>query len=128
MLEWLYAPQKCSCHAEAQSNLRGSVDDEPQARGALIQISKLMDRFPASQLAGPGAAGAGLQELAGGSKRSPEAVRNALWTAHQLLDVGSAKVDKRVLIFTCDPNPPGTGVTADTNRHAPPASPCPKAP
>ena len=50
-------------------------------------------------------------------------MRNALWTAHQLLDVGSAKVDKRVLIFTCDPNPPGPGVTADTNRHAPPPAP-----
>ena len=57
--------------------------------------------------------------MAGSAEKNPEHVRNALWTAHQLLDVGSAKVDKRVLIFTCDPNPPGTGVTADTNRRAP---------
>ena len=77
---------------------------------------------------GSGAAGGGLQELAGGSRKSPEHVRNALWTAHQLLDVGSAKVDKRVLIFTCDPNPPGSGVTADTNRRAPPRQPLPLKP
>lgn len=80
-------------------------------------------QFSASQLAELGAAGGGLLELAGGARKSPEHVRNALWTAHQLLDVGSAKVDKRVLIFTCDPNPPGTGVTANTNRRAP-ASAC----
>ena len=68
----------------------------------------------------PGAAGGGLEEVAGSAEKSPEHVRNALWTAHQLLlDVGSAKVDKRVLIFTCDPNPAGTGVTADANRRAP---------
>jgi hypothetical protein len=60
----------------------------------------------------------GLDADAGSAEQGPEQLRHALWTAHQLLD-SSAKADKRVLIFTCDANPPGTGVAAAEFRCAP---------
>ncbi|KAK9845331.1 hypothetical protein WJX81_003616 [Elliptochloris bilobata] len=60
----------------------------------------------------------GLEELVGNADKSPEHLRNALWTAHQLLDVGSSKADKRVFIFTCDANPAGHSITADKYRGA----------
>lgn len=52
-------------------------------------------------------------------ERSPDHLKNGLWAAQQLLNSGSSKAYKRVLIFTNDPNPPGSGKQGDTFRQAP---------
>lgn len=66
---------------------------------------------------GPRAEG-GLDGEVGSVAQRPNQLRHALWSAHTLLE-GSAKADKRVLIFTGDPNPPGTGAAAAEFRRAP---------
>ena len=63
----------------------------------------------------PGADG-GLGAEVGSAAQHPEQLRHALWTAHQLLDAGSAKAAKRVWIFTSDVNPPGDGPAAAEYR------------
>lgn len=64
------------------------------------------------------AAGEAFKERVGSApEASPEHLRYGLWTAGQLLSAGStARAFKRVLIFTADPNPPGTGPKAHDSR------------
>lgn len=50
-------------------------------------------------------------------EKSPEHLRNGLWAAQQLLNTGSSKAYKRVLIFSNDANPPGTSKRAENFRH-----------
>lgn len=49
-------------------------------------------------------------------EKSPNHLKNGLWAAQQLLNSGSSKAYKRVLIFTNDPSPQGTGKQADAFR------------
>lgn len=51
-------------------------------------------------------------------EKSPDHLKNGLWAAQQLLNSGSSKAYKRVLIFTNDPHPEGSGKQADTFRQA----------
>ena len=50
-------------------------------------------------------------------EKSPEHLRNGLWAAQQLLNTGSSKAYKRVLIFTNDANPPGASKQAENFRY-----------
>ena len=48
---------------------------------------------------------------------SPDHLRNGLWAASQLISAGSSRANKRVLIFTRDENPAGSGSKAGSHRH-----------
>ena len=50
---------------------------------------------------------------------SPDHLRNGLWAASQLISAGSSRANKRVLIFTRDENPAGSGSKAESHRHFP---------
>ena len=50
---------------------------------------------------------------------SPDHLRNGLWAASQLISAGSSRANKRVLIFTRDENPAGSGSKAESHRHVP---------
>ncbi|CAL5220319.1 g2309 [Coccomyxa viridis] len=47
---------------------------------------------------------------------SPDHLRNGLWAASQLINTGSSRANKRLLIFTRDENPAGTGPKAESYR------------
>ena len=47
---------------------------------------------------------------------SPDHLRNGLWAASQLISTGSARSNKRLLIFTRDENPAGSGSKAESHR------------
>ena len=49
---------------------------------------------------------------------SPDHLRNGLWAASQLISAGSSRANKRVLIFTRDENPAGSGSKAESHRHS----------
>ncbi len=49
---------------------------------------------------------------------SPDHLRNGLWAASQLINTGSSRANKRLLIFTRDENPAGTGPKAESYRQA----------
>ena len=55
---------------------------------------------------------------------SPDHLRNGLWAASQLISAGSSRANKRVLIFTRDENPAGSGSQAESHRHFPCPPPC----
>ena len=69
------------------------------------------------------AAGDAFKERVGSAPQpAPDHLRYGLWTAGQLLSAGStARAFKRVLIFTTDPNPAGTGPKAQDSRWGPAA-------
>lgn len=71
-----------------------------------------------------GVTGSGLKELASTVEGNPKHLCNALCEANQLLKRGPAEYDKRVIIFTRDLNPAGTGAAAGDRRHAHPALAC----
>ena len=50
---------------------------------------------------------------------SPDHLRNGLWAASQLISAGSSRANKRVLIFTRNENPAGSGSKAESHRHFP---------
>lgn len=49
---------------------------------------------------------------------SPDHLRNGLWAASQLFSTGSSRANKRLLIFTRNENPAGTGPKAESHRCA----------
>ena len=49
---------------------------------------------------------------------SPDHLRNGLWATSQLIGTGSSRANKRLLIFTRDENPAGTGPKAESYRRA----------
>lgn len=49
---------------------------------------------------------------------SPDHLRNGLWAASQLFSTGSSRANKRLLIFTHNENPAGTGPKAESHRCA----------
>lgn len=69
-------------------------------------------------------AGEDFEERVGSAAEgSPDHLRNGLWAASQLISTGSARANKRLLIFTRDENPAGSGPKAESHRW--PASPSP---
>ena len=52
-------------------------------------------------------------------ENSPDHLRNGLWAASQLISAGSSRANKRVLIFTRDEDPAGSGSKAESHRHSP---------
>jgi len=50
------------------------------------------------------------------AENSPDHLRNGLWAASQLFSTGSSRANKRLLIFTRDEDPAGTGSKAESHR------------
>ncbi len=47
---------------------------------------------------------------------SPDHLRNGLWATSQLIGTGASRTNKRLLIFTRDENPAGTGSKAESHK------------
>ena len=106
---------------QARATTQGTARRQPvMKRMVLVTNKRLLTVTPAVYVwvhEKVHAAGEEFEDKVGSAAEgSPDHLRNGLWAASQLISTGSSRANKRLLIFTRDENPAGTGSKAESHR------------